>query len=98
MDHGPAQPGTLHLSIGCHPKDGRKGELVLMWPERTELVGDAFWQHGIHPIGKIHRSSPRIRLLVEGRLRFYIVADVSDMDADLQFSLIHAAQRYGIIK
>jgi len=98
MDHRPAQPCILDFAFGGHAEDGGKGELVLMRPQGTQFIGYPFRQHGIDPVREVDGSGTGIGLFIESSLRFDIIADVGDVYADLQLTMVQRADRNGIVK
>ena len=72
----------LHPGFGIHFHNHRVGEFVLVGAQRADVVAQFLGQHGNGAVHQIHRGGTLISLLVDDGAGRYIVAHVSNVDAD----------------
>src|SRR6202047_1636422 len=69
------------MSIGGDDDAGGKRWTILVWTQRTEVVGNPLRQHWHDTVGKIDRIAALLRLAIERRAWPRIGGDIGDGDA-----------------
>ncbi len=69
------------MAVGGDDDTGGKRRAILIWAQRTEIVGNPLRQHRHDAVGKIDRIAAILRLAVERAAGVHIGGDIGDGDA-----------------
>src|ERR1700731_354084 len=69
------------MAIGGDDDAGGKRWAILVWAQRTKVVGNPLRQHWHDTVGKIDRIAAILRLAIERRAWPHIGGDIRDGDA-----------------
>ena len=69
------------MAIGGDDDAGGKRRAILVWAQRTEVVGNPLRQHWHDTVGKIDRIAALLRLAIERCAGARIGGDIGDGDA-----------------
>ena len=83
-DHAAGEAGLQQPSVRADPQAHRPDQPVHVREEGADARGQRFGQHRDGALGEIGRSPPARGLLVHRAARGDVVADVRDMDPDLE--------------
>ena len=101
--HARADYGRKH-GVGPHATGGRKshidrkGQTVLVWNKRAQVVGKTLGQHREHAVGKVDGRGASARLKVDRAFPRHVMRDIGDMDAQVPATIRRARNGDGVVE
>ncbi len=86
------------VPLAVHRRDHRVGEPVLVGLERAQAVGEVLREHGDHPVDQVHGGAALECFLVDRAALLHVMADVGDVDADLEQVVALPLDREGVVE
>ena len=96
--HGMYQSPALHLRLIVHLKHRAEAQLVLVGPQRADVVAEALGQHGDGTVYEIDAGGPFLRLLVDDGALLHIVRHIGYVHAHLPEAVVELAYGEGIVE
>ena len=88
VGHRTAEPTLADgVRFRIHSEDGTEGQLVFVGAQATELVGDAFGQHGADTVHEINTGGSGGSLLVQCTTGANVVGNIGDVYTDFQLTV-----------
>ena len=84
IDHRPAKPLLLHLSLLVQLENGREAELFLMRSQGTQTIGEPFGKHRHRTVDQIDRRGPGLSLRVDQVSGFDVMGHIRNMYSHLE--------------